>query len=68
MYQLKIFTDAGSEWPNNLEDKVNNFLSENPRVIVYDMVHTQHIEGSSITLLYSVDMVKKRTKKKTDLL
>jgi len=66
MYQLKIFTGAGGSWPSNLEDKVNEFLTANPRAIVYEMNHTQHLEGSSITLLYSLDMAKEETKKKTD--
>ncbi len=66
MYQLKIFTGAGGGCPSNLEDKVNEFLTANPRVMVYEMVHTQHLEGSSISLLYSNDMQKEETKKKTD--
>ena len=66
MYKLKIFTGAGSEWPGNIENKVNEFLSDNPRIIVYEMVHTQHIEGSSITLLYNDSVVKKKTQTKED--
>lgn len=66
MYQIKVFTGAGAEWPHNIENSVNEFLTTNPRIIVYEMVHTQHLEGSSITMLYSLDMAKARTKKKTD--
>lgn len=66
MYQIKIFTGAGSEWPGNIEEKVNQFLKDNPRIIVYEMVHTQHHEGSSITLLYNDIVVKKQTKTKKD--
>jgi len=66
MYQVKIFTGAGPEWPRNLENGVNDFLKNNPRIIIYNMTHTQHIEGSSISLLYNLDLVKEKTKKKTN--
>jgi hypothetical protein len=66
MYQVKIFTGAGGGWPENIENKVNEFLSANPRIIIYEMVHTQHVEGSSITLLYNNNLVKKKTKSKED--
>ena len=66
MYQVKIFTGTGTEWPGNLEQSVNDFLKNNPRILIYNMVHTQHVEGSSITLLYNIDLVKPKTKKKTD--
>lgn len=61
MHQIKIFTGAGAEWPGNIEDSVNEFLKKNPRIIIHSMVHTQHLEGSSVTILYS-----RKTKTKED--
>lgn len=54
MYQIKIVTGAGSEWPGNIESNINEFLKKNSSYEVVSMVHTQHLEGSSVTLLYKV--------------
>jgi hypothetical protein len=54
MHQIKIVTGAGSEWPDNIVSNVNEFLRQNPTYQVVSMSHTQHIEGSSIALVYNV--------------
>ena len=54
MHQIKIFTGAGSEWPGNIEININEFLKKNPNYEVVSMNHTQHIEGSSVTIVYNV--------------
>lgn len=54
MHQIKIFTGAGEEWPDNIVSNVNDFLKQNPKYEVVSMAHTQHMEGSSVTLVYSV--------------
>lgn len=54
MYQIKIVTGAGSEWPENIQSNINEFLKQNSSYDVVSMVHTQHLEGSSVTILYKV--------------
>lgn len=54
MHQIKIFTGAGSEWPGNIETAVNEFLKKHSNYEVVSMNHTQHLEGSSITIVYNI--------------
>ena len=54
MHQIKIFTGAGSEWPGNIEMEVNEFLKKNPKYEIVLMNHTQHIEGSSVSIIYNI--------------
>ena len=52
MNQIKIFTGAGSEWPGNIEINANEFLKKNPTYEVIGINHTQHLEGSTVTIVY----------------
>lgn len=54
MHQIKIVTGAGAEWPENIVSNINEFLKQNPTYEVVSMAHTQHMEGSSVTLVYNV--------------
>lgn len=54
MQQIKIITGAGSEWPENIENNINEFLKQNPTYEIVNMCHTQHLEGSSVTIVYNV--------------
>lgn len=54
MYQIKIFDGAGDMWPGNIELSVNEFLKKNPHYEVVSINHTQHLQGSSVTVLYRI--------------